>query len=294
MNIKQKAVEICRPIIYNGPIKFIPDKMFLKIRYFFARGRRLNLKNPKTFNEKLQWLKLFDRNPEYTRMVDKYEVRKYISEKIGEEYLIPLIGVWDKVEDIDFVKLPNKFVLKCTHDSQSVVICKDKNNFDKEKSIKKLSKALKRNAYYGSREWAYKNVKPRIIAEKYMTDESGIELKDYKIFCFNGAPKVIEVDFDRFTNHKRHLYDIEWNYIPASIQYPVDPNKIINKPEKLVTMLDLAKILSKDIPHVRVDFYSIYGKIYFGELTFTHGSGYEKFEPKEFGVEMGSWLKLPV
>jgi hypothetical protein len=273
--------------------RFIPDKTFLKMKYWLRIGKKLNLSNPKTFNEKLQWLKLYDRNPKYTDLVDKDKVREYIAKTIGEEYLIPLLEVYDSYEEIDFDKLPNQFVLKCTHDSGGLVICKNKNEFDIESARKKMNKSLKRNFYYHGREWCYKNIKPKIICEKYMVDESGVELKDYKIFCFNGEPKIIQVDYNRFIGHKRNLYDTQWNYIPASIQYPTDPEVKIMKPEKLNEMLKLAKVLAKDYPHVRVDFYSINEKIYFGEMTFYHGSGFERFKPESLGRKMGNWIKLP-
>jgi len=273
--------------------RFIPDKTFLKMKYWLRIGKKLNLSNPKTFNEKLQWLKLYDRNPKYTDLVDKDKVREYIAKTIGEEYLIPLLEVYDSYEEIDFDKLPNQFVLKCTHDSGGLVICKNKNEFDIESARKKMNKSLKRNFYYHGREWSYKNIKPKIICEKYMVDESGVELKDYKIFCFNGEPKIIQVDYNRFIGHKRNLYDTQWNYIPASIQYPTDPEVKIMKPEKLNEMLKLAKVLAKDYPHVRVDFYSINEKIYFGEMTFYHGSGFQRFKPESLGRKMGNWIKLP-
>lgn len=272
---------------------WIPDDIYLKYLYKKHMGKNLNLKSPQLFNEKLQWLKLYNRKPEYTMMVDKYEVRKYISQNIGEEYLIPLIGVWDNFDEIDFSKLPNQFVLKCTHDSGGVVICKDKNKLDIEETRKKINKHLKTNYYYACREWPYKNIKPKIICEEYMVDESGVELKDYKIFCFSGEAKMIQVDYNRFVEHKRNLYDTEWNYIPASIEYPTDSKVKINKPEKLETMLELAKVLAKDYPHVRVDFYLINNRVYFGEMTFYHGAGYEKFEPKSLEIKMGKWIKLP-
>lgn len=277
----------------RGFFNFIPDKAYLNLMYKLTIGKRLNLYSPKTFNEKLQWLKLYDRNPLYTQLVDKYEVRKYIAETIGEEYLVPIIGVWDKFEDIDFSKLPDQFVLKCTHDSGGHVICKDKNKLNIEEARRKINKSLKRNYFYCGREWPYKNVKPRIICEKYMVDESGIELKDYKIFCFSGEPKIIQVDYNRFINHKRNLYDIQWNFIPVSIQYPNNLKVKINKPERLDEMLKLAKVLSKDYPHVRIDFYSINEKIYFGEMTFYPEAGFGKFYPEKFGVQMGKWINLP-
>jgi len=278
---------------FRGFLNWLPDIVYLKIIFREKFGYSLDLKNPKTFNEKLQWTKLYGNLEKYTNLVDKYEVRKYIAETIGEEYLIPLLGVYDRVEDIDFSKLSEQFVLKCTHDSGSVIVCKDKNNFDIERAKKKLKKRLKKNFYRAWREPQYKNIKPKIICEKYMVDESGTELKDYKIFCFNGEPKIVQVHFDRFTNHKRNSYDTEWNYIPVSIGYPSHPNMVIDKPSNLQQMLDLARKMSENIPHVRVDLYSIHNKIYFGELTFIHGAGYLKIEPKGFDFEMGSWLELP-
>jgi hypothetical protein len=294
-NIGSKLQEIKKYLRYLC-FRFMPDWLWLlrcKRRMKINLGYKLNLKNPKTFNEKIQWLKLYGNLEKYTDLVDKYEVRKYIAKTIGEEYLIPLIGVWDRFEDIDFEKLPEQFVLKCNHDSGSVIICKDKSSFDIRKARNKLNECLKQNFYYPSREPQYKNIKPRIICEKYMVDESGIELKDYKFFCFSGEPKIIQVDFNRFTNHKRNLYDVKWNYIPVSLGCPTEPNTAIDKPSNLQEMLDLAKKMSENIPHVRVDFYLIQDKIYFGELTFAHGGGYEKFEPEQFDFEMGSWLELP-
>lgn len=275
-------------------IRCIPDTIYLKCMYRIVTGKKLDFRYPKTFNEKLQWLKLHDRNPKYTKMVDKYEVRQYIKETIGEEYLIPLVGgPWERFDDIDFSKLPKQFVLKCTHDSGSVVICRDKNNFDIESVRKKFNRALKGNFFYGGREWPYKNVKPRIIAEKYMVDESGIELKDYKIFNFHGKAKIIEVDYDRFVEHKRNLYTTQWKYLEVEIQYPTNPQYKIDKPRQLEKMIDLAETLSKGIPYVRTDFYLIDDKILFGEITFYHESGFGKFTPIEFEEQMGKWIRLP-
>ncbi|ONI47978.1 glycosyl transferase [Candidatus Epulonipiscium fishelsonii] len=273
-------------------LNWMPDKLYLMLCFKSQLGYFPNLNNPKTFNEKLQWLKLHDRNPRYTKLVDKYEVRKYIAKKIGKEYLIPLIGVWDKFEDIDFDKLPNQFVLKTTHDSGGVFICKDKNSFDIEETRKKINSHLKRNYYWGGREWPYKNVKPRIICEKYMVDESGHELKDYKIFCFNGKPKLIQVDYERYINHKRNLYNIKWQYLNLEIKYPTDKTVIIQKPQNFDKMIKLARILSKDFAHVRIDFYSIKDKLYFGEITLYHGSGYKEIRPFKYDKLMGSWINL--
>jgi hypothetical protein len=272
---------------------FIPDKCFLKIKYFLTFGKKLNLRNPEAFNEKLQWLKLYDRKPEYTHMADKYEVRKYIIEKMGEEYLIPLLGVWNTFDSIDFSKLPNEFVLKCTHDSGSVIICKDKNAFDINKARKKINSCLNKNYYLPGREWCYKNIESKIIAEKYMVDESNIELKDYKIHCFNGEPKIIQVDFARFTNHKRNMYSSSWEYIPFTTEYPTDSCIQIRKPQSLDLMLKIARKLSKNTNYLRVDLYSINEKIYFGELTLYHGSGNEHFFPSEYDKILGGWITLP-
>lgn len=272
----------------------IPDKIFLKFQYRKIFGKNLDLKNPRTFNEKLQWLKLYDRRPEYTTMVDKYKVKEYVADIIGDKYIIPTLGVWNSFNEINFDELPCQFVLKCTHDSGGIVICKDKNEFDKIAAKRIIEKSLSQNWYWVGREWPYKNVQPRIIAEQYLTDESNEQLKDYKIFNFDGEPKLIEVDYDRFIEHKRNLYSTSWNYIDATIQFPTDPEHEIRKPSRLEEMLELAKKLSAGIPHLRTDFYIVKDSVYFGELTFSHGSGFEQFLPKAFEDEFSSWLKLPV
>lgn len=283
--------------ISHGLANYIPDKLFLRINYRIKKGKKLNLKNPVSFNEKIQWLKLYDRKPQYTSMVDKYEVKKYVSNIIGEQYIIPTIGVYNRFNDIDFEALPDSFVMKCTHDSGGLVIVKDKKRFNVEEARKKIEGCLRYNYYFAGREWAYKNVKPRIIIEKYMEDKSGENgedgLFDYKIFSFDGEPKVIQVDFNRFLDHKRNLYDTDWNYINAVIEYPTNPDYVIKKPVVLDEMLLLASKLSEGIPFVRVDFYCIHNRIYFGELTLYHGSGIEMFKPESFGDKMGSYIKVP-
>ncbi len=273
--------------------QIIPAKIYLKFQFKNCCGYRPNLKNPATFNEKLQRLKLYDHNPKYPKLVDKYLVKDYIAKTIWKEYIIPTLWVYDKFDDIDFDKLPNQFVLKCNHDSWSVIVCKDKKCFDKQFAKEKLSKALKYNYYNYAKERAYKNITPKIIAEKYMVDESWTELKDYKIFCFNWEPKIIQVDYDRFKWHKRNLYDLERNLLPFEIQYPSDKNHEIRKPMCLDKIIELAKKLSRWIPHVRVDFYVINEKIYFWELTFYHGAWYENFVPSAWWIKMGEWLILP-
>ncbi|WP_078429777.1 ATP-grasp fold amidoligase family protein [Alkalihalobacterium alkalinitrilicum] len=276
----------------RGMLKTLPDNLYLKLLFRARLGKELNLRNPNTFNEKLQWLKIYDRNPKYTTLVDKYEVRKHVSNTIGKEYLIPLLGVYDKVDEIDITTLPNEFVLKCTHDSGGIVICKNKNNFDVELAREKLRRSINKNYFYQYREWPYKNVNPKIVCEKYMVDESGKELKDYKIFCFNGEPKIIQVDFNRFTGHTRNLYDTNWNYLPTSFQYPTNPDIVINKPNRLAEMIKLARILAEGLTFVRIDFYSINDRIFFGEITFYPESGFGNFYPNTLGVEMGEWIKL--
>ncbi|MDR1584299.1 MAG: glycosyl transferase [Prevotellaceae bacterium] len=277
----------------TGIGRIMPDKHYLKLQYKCFFNKSLDLKNSKTFNEKLQWLKLYNRITSHVKMVDKAAVKDYIASIIGKEYIIATLGVWNKFDDIRFDLLPNQFVLKCTHDSGSVIICKDKSNFDFKLAKEKINKSLSRNFYYPGREWIYKNIKPRIIAEKYMVDESNVELKDYKIFCFNGSPKIIQVDFNRFSAHRRNLYSIKWELIPAELCYPNDSKTIIEQPKSLELMLDIARKLSSQIAFLRVDLYSIKETIYFGELTFYPGSGYEKFIPDEWDDIMGSWLKLP-
>lgn len=284
-----------RFMFFASLFKYFPnmsDEEYLK-RIFEARmGRKLNLDNPCTFSEKLQWLKLYDRRPEYTMMVDKYAVKKYIAETIGEEYLIPTLGVWDNFDDIDFDNLPNQFVLKCTHDSGGLVICRDKKKFDKEKAKNKISKCMKRNYFLNTREWPYKNVTPRIIAEKYMEDEHFTSLNDYKLMCFNGEVKCTFVCSDRSENLKVTFFDNNWKRLPFERHYPASTVKI-PKPANFEKMIELAEKLSKGLPFVRVDFYEVNGKIYFGELTFYPGAGLEKFKPEQWDRRLGDWIVLP-
>lgn len=277
----------------NKNIIKLTDKKYLKIKYKLKFGRKLNIKHPKTFNEKLQWLKLYDRNPEYVKMVDKYEVKNYVANLIGEEYIIPTLGVWEKFEDIDFEKLPNKFVLKCTHDSGGLVICKDKKRFNIEKAKEKINNNLKVNYYYPGREWPYKNVIPRIIAEKYMENDDGMELIDYKMMCFNGKCNVVFTCTERFDDSglKVTFFDTNWKRLPFKRHYPTS-NKKIEKPINFEKMVELSQKLAENIPFVRVDWYEINKKIYFGELTFYPGSGMEEFVPEIWDTKLGNMLKL--
>ena len=275
--------------------RLVPDVLYVKSRYKKRTGKKLNLKNPQSFNEKLQWLKLYDRNPLYTKMVDKYEAKKYVADIIGEEYIIPTLGVWDNFEDIDFDRLPNQFVLKCTHDSGGLVIVRDKEKLDKKKAREKINRSLKRNYFWANREYPYKDVKPRIIAEVYMEDEKSGELPDYKYFCFNGEAKVMFIATERSAKEetKFDFYDMDFNHLPFTNGHP-NSNKEIQKPEKFEDMKVLAEKLSKGIPQVRVDFYEVNGKIYFGELTFFHWSGMKPFNPPEWDLKLGEYITLPI
>jgi len=274
--------------------RLLPDKQYISLRYKAYCGKKLNLKNPITFNEKLQWLKLNGRKPEYTIMADKYEVRQYVAEKIGEEYLIPIVGVWDKFEDIDFDKIPNQFVLKPNHTSGNVFICTDKYKVDYKALKKEVDKWMKREYYWVHREWPYKNIKPRIICEKYMVDESGIELKDYKFFCFNGKVKFFKVDFNRFSDHRANYYDLNKKLLYfGEVKCPPDYQRKLELPSNIYDMVILAEQLSRGKPFLRVDFYNISGRIYFGEITFFPASGFGKLEPDEWDYKLGSWIELP-
>lgn len=271
------------------------DKAYLKLRYNCIMGKKLNLDNPVTYNEKLQWLKLYDRKPEYTKMVDKYEAKKYVADIIGEEYIIPTLGVWDNVNDIDFDTLPNQFVLKCTHDSGGLVICKDKAELDIENSKNTLNHFLNRNFYSVHREWPYKDVKHRIIAEKYMEDESGKDLKDYKFFCFNGEPKLLYIS-EGLSDHstaKISFADMDYNIAEFKRNDFKPFNELPKKPINFEKMKELAKVLSKDRAFIRVDFYEINKKIFFGELTFFPCSGYLPFDPEKYDKVLGDWITLP-
>ncbi len=282
--------KILKKIKYG--LRFLPDKMYLQIYYFAQFKKFINFKNPKTFNEKLNWLKINDKNPEYTKMVDKYEAKKYAASIIGEEYIIPTLGVWDKFDDIDFDKLPNQFVLKCTHDSEGLVIVKDKSKFNKEEAKNKIENAMKYNFFYIGREYPYKNVKPRIIAEEYMEDREYGELRDYKFFCFDGEPKAMFIASDRGIGEtKFDYYDIDFNHLDIVQHYP-NSKKEIKKPINYKKMVELSKKLSKGMKHVRIDFYEVNGKLYFGEITFYHFSGLQPFNDKKWDELFGSWLHL--
>lgn len=271
----------------------VSDALYLKVYYRLMMREKLDLHNPKTFNQKTQWLKLHNKKERYTKMVDKYGVREIIKKEIGEEYLIPLLGVWNEFDDIDFSKLPDEFVLKTTHDSESLIICKDKSKLDIDSARKKFNKSLHSNYYYRGREYPYKNVPPRIICEEYMVDESGKELKDYKFFCFDGEPKFFFVGSNRFSGLKLAYYDMNLNRLPFNTGKYGKPDETVTKIESFDKMTEIARKLSEGIPFVRIDLYNITGKIYFGEFTFFHDGGISPFNPPEWDRKFGDLITLP-
>lgn len=272
------------------------DRTYLKWRYRLSLGRKLNLDNPVTFNEKLQWLKLYNRKPEYTIMVDKVKAKEYVAERLGEEYIIPNLGVWDDLDEIDFDALPNQFVLKCNHNSGlGMCICKDKSKLDIPKVKAELRKGLKQNYFLHGREWPYKDVPRKILAEKFMTDEEQTELRDYKFFCFNGEPRLCQVISDRSTDEKIDFYDMDWHRVNGLIGLTFGVRNSegqITKPNSFDKMKQMARKLAQDIPFSRIDFYEINGKPYFGEITFFPASGFGEFRPSDWNKVIGDWVKL--
>ena len=272
---------------------WLPDALYLKLMYYFQTGKRLNLKHPKTFNEKLQWLKLHNRKPEYSTMVDKYAVKDYVANIIGQEYIVPTLGVWDNPEEIAWDELPRQFVLKTTHGggSKGVVICRDKEKLDKAEAVSDLRTAMKRDLYKYYREWPFKNVKPRIIAEEYLSEENekgGI--RDYKFYCFNGKPLYCVVISDRWKNMVNDYFDMDWVHQPITLKGLPFAEHAPEKPANFETMRQLATKLSSGHPHLRVDFYEVNSRVYFSELTFYSSSGYGQFTPEEWDEIWGNLL----
>lgn len=276
----------------RGWFDSLSDKQHLQILYWARLGKRLDLKNPRTFNEKLQWLKLYNRKPEYTTMVDKHTAKGYIASRIGDEYVIPTLGVWETFEQIDFDALPRQFVLKCTHDSGCFVLCRDKSRLDLAAAREKIEASLKRNYYYHGREWPYKNVTPRILAEAYVEDAANDALTDYKFYCFDGVPKIMYIAKDHGKEPYTDFFDMNFNHLPLVIK---DPNAPVAppRPERFEQMKAFAEELSQNVPFLRVDFYDVNGRVYVGELTFFDGSGFEYIEPEEWNTILGSWISLP-
>ena len=282
--------------VYNRLLLVLPDELYLKVKFRQLMGKKLNLKNPQTFSEKLQWLKLYDRRPEYTTMVDKYAVKGYVAKIIGDEYIIPTLGVWDRPEDIDWDSLPNQFVLKCTHDSGGLVICRDKSKLDKKAATTKLRKTLKQNYYRKWREWPYKNVPRRIIAEQYIEPAPDLkDLPDYKFFCFDGEVKALFVATDRQKEGeevKFDFFDADFNRLPFK-QGHEHAEVTPRKPKNFEVMKKAAAQLSKGLPHARVDLYEVGDKVLFGEITLFHFSGLVPFRPEEWDKAFGDMLTLP-
>lgn len=277
-------------------LSFLPDKLYLRLFYFSTTGRKINFKNPKGFNEKLQWLKVNDRRAEYTKLVDKLAVRAHIKDVLGEEYLFPLLGSWESFDEIDFDALPNQFVLKCNHDSGSTKIIKDKAALTKEEieAMKEsYTKRLKEDFFYAGREYPYKGIKPRIMAEALMTDAADKEksIEDYKFFCFDGVPKIMFVATDRSTDCKFDFFDMDFNHLDI---FNIHPNaeKAIAKPAMFEEMKEIAAKLSQGMKQVRIDLYELNGKIYFGEYTFFHGGGFQLFQPEKWEQQLGDWIVL--
>lgn len=273
-------------------INIVSDKQYLKMLYKLKMKKNLNIENPQTFNEKLQWLKLYDRNPEYTKMVDKILVKDYVASVIGDEYIIPTLGIYDKFDDINFDQLPKSFVIKCNHDSGGLVICRDKSELNIKDARKKINRSLKTNYYNRSKEWPYKNVKPKILIEEYMFNGKNEELNDYKVFCFNGFAKYVQVHFNRFKNHKKYIYDLNWNLTDIEFNYPRDAKVKIKKPYNFDEMIKIANVFSNGKKFVRIDFYEVKKKLYFGEITFYPASGYRRFKKYSQDLMFGNFMDI--
>lgn len=277
--------------IYN----WMGDEVYLRKRYNCVLGQELDIVNPCTFNEKLQWLKIHDRNPEYIKMADKFYAKQFVAENIGEEHIIPTLGCWEHFEDINFDSLPEQFVLKCTHDSGGLVVVRDKNTFDKIKAKKKIEKCLKHNYFYNSREWPYKDIKPQIIAEKYMEDGQGQKgLTDYKFYCFNGKPEYlyVSVGLENHETARISFLNLDWTFADFNRSDYLPLEKLPTKPSQFEKMKEIATQLSKGCPFLRVDLYEINGKVYFGELTFYPAEGMMPFCPKEADKKLGDLLDI--
>ena len=272
-------------------LRFIPTKPYLKMVYKIKTGKKLNLKNPIGFNEKLNWLKVNDIHPEYTDLVDKIKVREYVQNKIGEDICFPLLGQWEKYEDVNFEILPEQFVMKCNHDSGSVKIINNKSKIDHKELAKFFKSRLKINSYTIGREYPYKNIKPMIMAEKYMVPNGSSDINDYKFFCFNGKPEIMFIATDRSTDVKFDFFDMNFNHLDIENIHP-QAGKRIEKPKLFEEMKEIASKLSQGMKFVRIDLYEIEGKVYFGEFTFFHGGGFWLFKPDEWERKLGDWIEI--
>ena len=277
--------------IAKSPTRILPDKGYVFLDYIRKLHTIPDLKQPKSFNEKLQYIKLYDHNPKYTKMVDKLAMREIIKEKIGEGYTVPVLGIWNSFDEIDFNTLPERFVLKCNHDSGSYIICPDKGSLDLDKAKKKISVALKHDYYYQNREWIYKDIKPLVFAEQFLTDNETDFLWDYKCFCFNGKPRLMYIEKEAADNKTAAFFDMDKNFLDLEIDDP-RPSVPPVLPDCFDSMKDISAILSEGIPFLRVDFFCIKGKIYVGEMTFFHDGGFAKIREQEWNLKMGSWIDL--
>lgn len=283
MSVIKKVIEKAAEII-------LPDKLYLSLLFRQRLGYSMDWKNPQSFNQKLQWMKLHDKNPLYSTYADKVAVREFVANKIGERYLIPCLGIYNKAEDIDYESLPNQFVMKCNHGAKYNVICKDKKTLNILETNANLNMWLEEKFWRKKREYHYKAIKPRILCEQYMEDAESGGLNDYKVFMINGVPYIIQVDLDRFGQHQRNIYDSDWNLLDVEISFPKGQD--VPKPTILGEMLDCAKKLAEGFKEVRVDFYVINGKLYFGEMTFFSGAGFSRYKPRAFEFEMGKMIRL--
>jgi len=292
-------------------MRCVPDKPYLTLMYLAKMKKVMHWRSPVTFNEKLQWLKLYDRKMEYTHMVDKHKAKKYVADKVGEEYIIPTLGVWERFEDIDFDALPDQFVLKCTHDSGGLVICRDRKTFDIGEAKVKIEKSLKNNFFYYGREWPYKNVKPRIIAEQYMEENYSVDmakekqhrsaqvevegLTDYKFYCFDGKPEFLYISkgLEDHSTARISFVTMDWKFAPYMRSDYMPFEELPPRPQGFDEMVRLAKELSKGFPFLRVDLYQIGNKVYFSELTFSPCSGFMPLKNLDHDVEIGQLIALP-
>lgn len=276
-------------------MRFLPSKTYVKYHYEYFSGKKLNLKNPQEFNEKIEWYKVFYRPKILNRLADKYEVRSYVEEKIGKQYLNELYGIYDNGNDINFETLPDQFVVKANHTNSQNLIVKNKKTLDKNKAIKLFNKWLSKNQYYKKgQEWAYKDIKPKLVIEKFLKENDRNTLVDYKFYCFDGQPKFIDVHMDREEEHKQGCFDLDFNLLPfgKSKNYKTIPSDI-EKPSNLSEMVNLAEKLADKLPFVRVDFYSVNGKSIFGEMTFYPADARKDFYPDEYNKIIGDYFKLP-
>ncbi len=293
ISLAKTPEKLILPAGQNGLLNFVPDRVYLKAVFRAETGYALDLDHPKTYNEKIQWIKLYDRKPEYVVYADKYRVREYIRETIGGKYLIPLIGKYDKAEQIPWESLPDQFVLKCNHASGTNIICKDKANINRESVVNQLNLWLKKNVFWGGREWCYKEIEPCIICEAFLGSEDGMTPDDYKIMCFNGIPRLIQFHHDRYGNHTLDFMDTNW-VKTGIVQGPKNSAYDIPKPKTLEEMLEIARALSKDMLYARIDLYSFDDSVKFGEITMYPTSGFCVFDDVKTDILLGEWIRLPI